>query len=90
MKNDATKDDTNKSREPVKEPKESNFADRLASLSDSQLKGLAKIVNDEVKDRAGKNSVLGTMSDSEFSALKSDLLKSFEADKKKGVVDGKR
>jgi hypothetical protein len=80
-------DDTSKnpSRDkPKDEPKESNVADRLASLSDAQLKALAKIVNAEVKSRDGKGSVIGQMSDAEFSALRDELTSKSDKEKKHG------
>jgi hypothetical protein len=83
-----TDDDTkNASREQDKGPKEVSFSGRLASLSDSQLKALAKVINDAVKDRAGKASLIGSLSDEEFAKLRDDLVD--KADKEKSKKGGK-
>jgi hypothetical protein len=81
MKSDETKDD-NASRKPVIAKEPTDFADRLASLSDSQLRKLKKMIDDAVKDRDGKGSVIGQMSDSEFNALKDELISKSEKEKK--------
>lgn len=73
----------NPSRAPVKEPKKIDFAERLASLSQEQLRQLKKLIDTELKDRDGKSSLIGQLSDKEFSDLKDDLISKSEKQKKK-------
>ena len=79
-----TKDATEKnpSRDAVKEPKTIDFADRLKSLSDSQLKKLSELIKSELKDRDGKDSVIGQMSEKEFSDLKDELISKSQKSRK--------